>query len=273
MRNLLRLIINNQFFLIFLLFEIIALFMVVRSNNYQQARYINMSQSINGVVSKRVNNLLEYLYLKDVNAQLKEENLQLRNQIEILKRDNPNYKILFRDTVYKQRYIYIPARVIYNSINRQYNFITIDKGIIDGIKPDMAVVSANGVVGKVESVTEHFSLVMSVLNRNMKISAKIKRSNYFGSFVWSGTNYRKGYLDEIPLHVDTRKGDTIITTGFSAIFPVGIKIGYISDFSVKGGSFYNIDVLISNDFKNLNAVYVISDIRKEELLLIDKVLK
>jgi rod shape-determining protein MreC len=273
MRNLLRLIINNQFFLIFLLFEIISLLMVVRSNNYQQARYINMAQSINGFVSKKFNTLLEYLYLKDINAQLIEENLHLRNQIEKLIHDNPNYKILFRDTIYKQRYTYIPARVISNSVNKQYNFITIDMGAVDGIKPDMAVVSANGVVGKVESVTEHFSLVMSVLNRNMRISAKIKRNNYFGSFEWPGLNYRMGYLDEIPLHVDAKKGDTIITTGFSPIFPEGIKIGYISELSVKGGSFYNISITISNDFKNLNVVYIISDIRKLELQSIDKILK
>lgn len=264
MRNLLRFIVNNQFTLLFLLIEIFSFTLVVRSNKYQQARYINLSQNLNGYFSKKMDNFVQYFSLREINAQLVKENKTLKNLVEQQKFEKNSKKILVKDTLHKQQYAYILAKVVNNSINKQYNFITLDKGSRDGIIPDMAVISSGGIVGKVESVTEHYSLVMSLLNRNLKVSAKIKKNNYFGSFEWSGINYRKGYLNEIPLHVNINKGDTIVTSGFSATFPEGVLVGYITNYSIHGGSFYKITLRISNDFKNLYYVYIVINYKKEE---------
>jgi rod shape-determining protein MreC len=272
MRNLLRFIINSQFTLLFLIIEIISLTLVVRSNKYQQSRYLNFSQNVNGYFSREIDDFVQYFYLKEINSQLINENHVLKNEVELLKQQGYlKNKQLFhiKDTLNKQQYTYLVAKVINNSVNRQYNFLTINKGSQDGIEPNMAVISPNGVIGRVESVTDHYSLVMSVLNRNLKISAKIKKNNYFGSFEWSGINYRAGSLNEIPLHVNVAAGDTILTTGYSATFPVGIVVGFVTDFSVHGGSFYKINVRISNDFKNLYYVYVVMNQYRDEQLLLE----
>ena len=129
----------------------------------------------------------------------------------------------------------------------------------------MAVISTNGIVGIVKNVSNNFSTVISILNTSLRVSAKIKKNDYFGSLSWNGINYTKAQLDEIPFHVKISVGDTIITSGYSAIFPEGNLIGTISDFDVKqGGNFYSIPVNLSTDFKNLSYVYIISDFLKKE---------
>ncbi len=276
MRNLLRFIINNQFTLLFLLIEIFALSLVIRSNKYQQARYINFSQTVNGYISKKIENFVQYFSLSELNSQLLSENVKLKNEMEFLKQTGylkNKQKLIVKDTLTKQQYTYIIAKVVNNSINKQYNFITLDKGSTDDIQPEMAVISPGGIIGTVESVSDHYSLVMSALNRNFKVSAKIKKNNYFGSFEWSGINFRTGNLNEIPLHVKIAVGDTIVTSGFSAIFPEGVLIGYITDFSVKGGSFYNIDIRISTDFKNLYYVYIVTNHQKKEQQILENLYK
>ena len=264
MRSLLRFIASNQFVLLFLFLEILAIILVVRNNNYHFGRYLNLSQNVNGFIETKINNISDYLSLKEINQRLANENEQLKNQVEQLKLNKPSKPITVKDTANKQRYTYILAKVVNNSTNKQFNFITLDKGREDGINPEMAVISADGVVGIVESVTEHYSLVMSLLNRNIKVSAKFKKNNYFGSFEWSGGNYRKAYLKEIPTHVNPEIGDTIVTTGFSSTFPGGILLGFVKDFSSNIGNFYNISLEISTDFKKLDNVYIVTNYRKSE---------
>jgi rod shape-determining protein MreC len=264
MRNLLRFIINNQFIFLFLLIEILSLSLVVQSNKYQQAKYINAAQDLTGYLSQKKSKILQYLYLKEMNLQLVSENQTLKNELEYYKHNNIAKPVIVEDTVHKQHYSYIISKVVNNTVNKQYNFITLDKGSADGVKPEMAVISSNGVVGIVESTTENYSLIISVLNRNLKVSAKLKKNNYFGSFEWPGINYRNGILNEIPLHVNINEGDTLVTSGFSAIFPEGILLGYVTDFTDRGGNFFKITLQLSNDFKNLNYVYIVTDYRKLE---------
>jgi len=264
MRNLLRFIAKNQFIFLFLLIEILSISLVIRSNKYQQAKYVNAAQNITGYISQKKSKILQYLYLKEINQQLVSENQNLKNELEYYKNNNQFKPVVVEDTAHKQHYSYIISKVVNNTVNKQYNFITLDKGSADGVKPEMAVISSSGVVGIVESVTENYSLVISVLNRNLKVSAKLKKNNYFGSFEWPGINYRNGQLNEIPLHVIIKEGDTIVTSGFSAIFPEGILLGYVTDFSDQGGNFFKINIQLSNDFKNLNYVYIVNDYRKLE---------
>ena len=276
MRNLLRFIINNQFTLLFFIIEIISLSLVIRSNKYPQARYINFAQNLNGFVSKKISKFVQYFSLKEINAQLNAENDSLKNENERLKllfNLTKKQKIASVDTINKIRFVYLVAKIVNNSTDKQYNFITLDKGSFDGVKTELAVISPKGIIGKVVQVTDHYSLVMSVLNRNFKASAKIKKNNYFGSFEWDGINYRTATLNEIPLHVNIATGDTIITTGYSTIFPEGILVGFISNFSVHGGSFYKINIRLSNDFKNLYYVYVVMNQLKEEQKLLENSIK
>jgi rod shape-determining protein MreC len=269
MRNLLRFIIYNQFILLFLIFEIISISFIVNNNKYHKSKYLIFSQHISGIISEKRNNLVQYLSLKEINQQLVLENLKLKNQIT--SSGTISSKNLKKENFLKtMRYGYISANVINNSVNKQYNYITINKGILDGIETDMAVIAADGVVGLVESVSDNYAVVISLLNRNLKVSAKFKKNDYFGSFEWTGKNYRQAILNEIPLHVDVVKGDTIVTSGFSALFPEGVPLATVENFTIRSGTFFTIDLKITTDFKRLNNVYVIKDYKKAEQLMIEK---
>jgi rod shape-determining protein MreC len=139
--------------------------------------------------------------------------------------------------------------------------------------PEMAVISPNGVVGIVESVSEHYASVISVLNRNFRMSAKFKKNNYFGSFEWPGVKYLSGSLKEIPLHVNVQKGDTIISSGYSAIFPEGVLVGFVDEFEQKGGNFYKINLKLATDFKNLNYVYIVANNFKNKQRELEKTIR
>jgi len=162
---------------------------------------------------------------------------------------------------------YIGAKVIRNSINRQKNYLMLDRGAKNGIGVDMGVVSADGIVGTVIQVSENYSLVMSVLNISNKINARIKKNGYTGTVEWDGKNYRKGILSDIPTHVIMFKGDTIVTSGNSHIFPENIFIGTVDEsFSEKGHKFNKATIDFSVDFNNVYYVYIISNLMKEEQL-------
>jgi rod shape-determining protein MreC len=156
--------------------------------------------------------------------------------------------------------------VVNNSINQQHNFITLNKGRHDGVKPDMGVIANGQVVGLVTNVSENFSTVISILNSRWKISAKIKRNDYFGSLSWDGKDYRRVQLNEMPYHVPVQNGDTVVTTGYSSSFPEGLVIGTISDFSIGSGSnFYKIEVMLAADFKNLVIVGLVENKQLNEI--------
>jgi rod shape-determining protein MreC len=255
------------------LLEFMAMVLIIRNNNYHFGRYLNLSQDVNSYFENKIDNITQYLSLNEINQKLASENAYLKNQIEQLKTVKNNKLTTVVDTSYKQQYTYLVAKVVNNSTNKQYNYITLNKGTNDGIKPEMAVISPDGVVGVVESVSKNFSLVMSVLNRNMKVSAKFKKNGYFGSFEWSGENYQKAYLLEIPTHVNGIVGDTIVTTGFSTTFPGGVLLGFVKNIKSSGGNFYNINLEISTDFKKLNYVYVVTNYKKGEQLKLESLVK
>jgi len=272
MRNFLRFLATYHLIILFVILESIGLILLVNNNNYQNARYSNVVKSIIGFYAEKRSNVSQYLSLREVNTRLSEENTQLRNIIERnqFERIKASPTIKVNDSINHQNYTYLEAKIVNNAVNKQYNYITIDKGSASGIEKDMAVISPSGPVGIIVSVSEHYSLAISVLNRNLKISSKIKKNGYFGSLEWPGISYKTAYLNEIPIHVMLSKGDTIITSGFSTHFPEGIPVGYITDYKVKGGNFYQIEVALSTDFKKLNYVYVIKSLHKTERETIEK---
>jgi rod shape-determining protein MreC len=271
MKSLLKFILTFHFFILFLILEALAIFLVIQYNVYQRAGFLNTASSVTGYVYEISSSVTSYLSLKEANEQLIAENAYLHN---ILKSSYQNDKVEFisvKDSLYTQQYIYTPALVINNSSNKQTNYITINRGRKHGVKPDMGVICPTGVIGVVRNVSDHYSLVISLLNTNLKISAKVKRSGYFGSISWDGGDYQYASLTEIPFHVKVHQGDTIVTSGYSTMFPEGIMLGTIDTFNAgKGNSFYDIRVRLSTDFRSLSNVYVIINLLKEEQLKLEK---
>tara|TARA_R110001592_G_scaffold16011_2_gene68617 strand:- start:306 stop:1139 length:834 start_codon:yes stop_codon:yes gene_type:complete len=265
MRNLLRFLTKNSFIFLFVILEVIAFGMLVQNNNYQNSKFFNSSNFLVGNLYSTVNNFNDYFHLKEDNQILAEQNakLQSTNVSSFMKVFGRLVQI--KDTTYLQNYVYSSAKVINNSTNKRQNYITLDKGGINGIKPEMGVISSKGVVGIVKNVSGHFSSVMSVLHEKNKLSAKIKKSGYFGSLVWGNNNYRIADLKDIPNHVKLAIGDTIVTSGFSSIFPENILIGTVKEFDLpEGNNFYNIKVEFAEDYKKISHVYIIRSLLKEE---------
>jgi rod shape-determining protein MreC len=172
------------------------------------------------------------------------------------------------------KYKFIPARVINNTVNKQYNYFTLNKGSRQGIMPDQGIIAENGVVGVINNVSDSYSTGISLLNKRLKISAKIKKNNYFGSISWEGPSYRYVQLNEIPPHVEVAYGDTIVTSGSSTYFPEGIMIGTVESCEIKGGdSFYTIRVKLAVDFKSITFVNVIQNYDKAEIMMLESRLK
>ncbi|HEC45085.1 MAG TPA: rod shape-determining protein MreC [Bacteroides sp.] len=271
MRNLLRLIIRYYFFFLFLLLEVVSVTLLVQKNTFHRARFINISRSIEGSFYETFGVIREYLVLKETNQDLHMENTLLRNQLDGLTRKQEQSAELRYDYVPRRQFSYIPALVINASTNKQFNFITLDKGRNHGIEPEMAVISPKGVVGIVYSVSGNYSSVIPLVNRDLRLSAKIRRNGYFGSLSWPGSGYDNAILEEIPFHVDLRHGDTIVTSGYSAIFPEGIIVGTVEEFEAFEGNFYTITVDLAVDYKNLSHINVIRNLMKEEQLELERV--
>lgn len=244
--------------------EILSFTILIQYNRFHRAGFLNITRNIQGFTYTRLGNLKNYLYLKKINQELANENNLLLNQLDQYKQLAVNYPIGISDSLPGRKYTYIPAIVINNSVNKQYNYITINKGSHHGIHPETAVISPNGVVGVVFAVSGNFSTIISLLNRDLRISAKIKRNDYYGSLSWKGTDHFTAVLSEIPYHVDVQVGDTIITSGYSAIFPENVFLGVISSFNIEESNFYQIEVKLSVDFKHLVTVNVIRNLIRDE---------
>jgi rod shape-determining protein MreC len=276
MRNLLRFIERNYFVLLFLLLEGLSFLLIFQYNTFQKSKFVNVSRTITGNIFETSQGFREFISLRSSNELLKLENARLRNELQ-----RKNEYTFYRDTINQTidtlatksglNFFYIPAKVIHNSTNKQYNYITIDKGRLQGIRSDMAVISIHGVAGVVIESSDNFSTIIPVLNKDFRLSTKIKRNNQFGVLEWDGKNPRRARLNEIPAHVDVQLGDTVVTSGFSAIFPEGILVGVVDEFSIKEGNFYDIEISLATNFGKLFHVDVISNFyREEQINLQDK---
>lgn len=246
--------------------------MVINYNSFRKAKYLNSANWVAGNVYSAVASVRSYFHLLRINKELAEENVKLRSLLH----NNPDVLIssdsLFTTSaMYDSVFRYTSAQVINNSTNRPFNYITLNKGRKHGIKPDQGIISANGIVGIVTEVSDSYAVGFSVLNSRWSVSAKHKESGYFGSLVWAGNDYRLAKLNEIPFHIDIERGDTVVTSGYSSVFPEGIIIGTIKDFSRTGGeNYYSVDIALSTDFKKLSYVEVIENFNKTEIRELEK---
>ncbi|MBI9062976.1 MAG: rod shape-determining protein MreC [Marinilabiliaceae bacterium] len=271
MRNFIRFLLKHHFVLLFLIIEIVSLVLVLNYNDYQRSVFLSSSNRLTGGFYNRYSNAREYLMLREINEDLAQENAYLRGQLPESFRASKDYFNLVFDSLSQQQYIYRAARVINNSVNKHFNYITLNKGRRHGIEEEMGVISSKGVVGIVNNVSENYATVISILNTRLKISAKLEETGYFGALEWEGKTFDQAILNEIPRHATVNVGDLVETSGYSAIFPEGILIGTVQEVgNNEGESFYNIKVKLSVDFKDLAFVEVIGNAMREEQVVLEK---
>lgn len=249
---------------VFLTLEGIAIILLVRNNHIQRIVFVKAANAVSGSIHQQINGFRNYLNLREQNRQLLDENTRLLNMHPGAFYVADTSRIISSYPYSIRRYAYLPALVIDNSVNKQYNYLTLDRGRNGNVDVDMAVIGPEGIVGIVYKVSEHYATVMPVINRNFRVSVKFRKNNYFGSLTWDGRSYRYATLNEIGLHVPVVKGDTLVVSGFSDSFPEGIPVGIVDRIEQKDGSFYTISVLLATDFRKLYYVSVIEDFMKPE---------
>jgi rod shape-determining protein MreC len=279
MQNLLLLLARYGNVILFIFLEILCFYLIVNYNQSQKEIYLNSSNLFSGFILDKKENTKSYIGLKQVNEQLHHENARLLQKTfnrrnEELTRSSMVSDTLSRDTITRDtsiKYSIIAATVINNSVRLRNNTITLNKGKNHGIKPGMAVISSDGVVGVVRNVSNKYSQVLSILNSQSRISAKIKKNNYHGNLLWKGGSPKRMTLEAVPKHALFSAGDTLTTSGYSSIFPKDILIGTIEDFRIPSGSSnYFINVLLFNDLAKLNHVYVIENLDLHEIKNLEK---
>jgi rod shape-determining protein MreC len=268
MRNLLRFIFQYRVLILFIIFEIFSFVLLVTTGSYQEARFYHAGQQLGYSLSNKFENIRDYLSLYKENRRLAEENTRLYNLLK------SSYKTSYIDSSFAgdmfntRHYRYIGARVVNNSVNKKYNYITLDKGSNQGIEPEMAVICDEGIVGMVKTVSDNFCVVLSLLNPRFGVSAKIKNSGFYGPLSWKETSADKAILEDIPHHALINIGDTILTSGYGSIFPENCMIGVISKYKLKGGNYFEITVKLATDFQRLSQVQIIRDeFRNEQINL------
>ena len=281
MKNLLLFFNKYAYWILFVLLETIAGILYTTSNTYQRSTLLSSGNAIAGKIYSISGFIASFFYLHEENAELlrqngrqEEEIRQLRQYIKNIQQaaDEKQYQLIPFDTIEPEiKYESIVADVINNSVAKPYNYLTLNKGKADGIKPDMGVVSSAGIVGVTTIVSEHYSVVISVLNAKMRVSSKLKNDKFFGSLSWDTKDPRFAQLADLPRHATFVRGDTIITSGYSTIFPEGLIVGTIEDYSKqKDDNFYTLKIKLSTDFYALHQVRILLPQNHKERIEIEQ---
>lgn len=260
MQRIIDSILSHKDVLVFIILLLSSLYLLVDSNYYHKSKVNNISNNFAKVIFKKTSSFNEYFNLKIENEKLVKENLDLKN-LFFFKQDISN-----ESTLTNSKYFYSSAKIINNNFSFSKNYLMIDKGSIHGIKKEMGVISNNGIIGIIVDVSENYSSIMSILNTNSKINAKINKSFHFGTLEWAGFNPSILNLNDVPKIANIKIGDTIVTGGMSTIFPENINIGVVFKLdSLSAGNYYKIKVKLTNDMTSLRNVYVINNTHKKEI--------
>lgn len=256
--RIIRLLKDYDYVLVFLALVVASLVLMARTSYYQSSHLIAWTNSVAGGWYSGVNSVGGYFGLKAENDRLAAENAMLRAQVEASYISFSDREFEVNDTIYLQRYSYTEARVIKNSWSQQNNYIMVGKGSAHGLEPDMAVISPDGIVGVVMSVSDNFATIMPVLHSDSRNSVRVKRTGISGSLVWDGLDYRYAQVIDVPTTHQFEVGDTIVTSGLAGDFPEGIAVGYVeSAEALSGSGFYTVNIRLATDFNKLDHVYII----------------
>lgn len=266
MYNLIKILTKYHVTLLFVVLELIALFMIFQYRNYQKSVFVNTANALTGNTYQAIQNFEDYKNLKEVNLALAQENATLRAMVPKTMKLINGGMVLQSDSIYQQQFSYKAAKVIQNSIYKKDNFLTINLGSNDGIQAEMGVITDKGVVGFVTFVSENYATVLSFLNSKSSVSVKIKRNKAAGTLIWDGKNHLNATILDIPLTTNVFVGDTIISSGYSAFYPAGIPMGTVTKINLgQNKQMHQIKVKLAQDFNKLNYVYVVENLVKNEL--------
>lgn len=272
MQRLLSLIFKYRVFLVFVILQVVCGWLIIQNNSYQGAAFFNSSNAVAASLLETRRGVNDYFELKQINQNLAGENALLREMIAN-KNQQYNYLLLQRtpdDEVLDTAYTFEVAKVINNSFRGFKNHLTINKGSRQGIEPGMGVISGNGIVGRVKTVTNNYATVISLLHSEMIVSSVLAQSGTFCSTQWDGKDARYANLNYVPRHIQVAKGEKVVTSGYNAIFPADILIGTVAEVKLDdNATFYDIKIELSNDFARLDFVYVVKNYNQQELATLD----
>jgi rod shape-determining protein MreC len=266
MLRILQFLFRIRAFILFVFLEVVAVWMIVTNNSPQGAAFFNSSNALVGSILKQQADVVQFFSLADANEALTAENAQILQTLQMLQA-KPDSVPFTLDSTFAATYEFKGARVIGTSLRFSQNYLTLNKGSKHGVKPGMGVFNPHGVVGRVKTVSENYSVAFSLLNTGLMISSKIKSTDVFGSVQWDGRNSTEARLLFVPRHVKTQEGDTVVTSGFNAVFPEGIPIGIISSVAPdqKDPNYLNLTIKLSSDFSKLSYVYLVENTQFNEL--------
>lgn len=266
MNRLIKLFSSHYVLILFIFLQVISLSVIFQGKNYHRSIFINSVNDITGGTYSLINNYQQYFKLKDDNLSLARENADLRAILPAsIQKVNAEY-LLVSDSLYKQKYLFRNAQVIDNSINKKDNFFVLNLGAKDGMLEEMGVMTNNGIVGMIVQVSDHYSKAISFLNSNTRVSCKIKRNDAVGILYWDGLNSKSAVLEDLPLTTEVLAGDTVMTSGYSSIYPKGIVVGVVKKVDENlEKQLLDIKIELALDYNTINHVYVIENLYKDEL--------
>jgi rod shape-determining protein MreC len=268
MQQIFSFIIKNSYRLLFMLLLLISLTLTIQSHSYHKSKIISSANFLTGGVYQQLNNINEYFGLRKENEELALENARLKSILFNQKDTTVTTNLKLIKGIDKAEIIV--SKVIHNSYSVHDNYLTINTGSAAGVKSDMGVINSAGIIGIVDKTSKKYATVVSILNVQSRINAKIKKSNHFGSLVWNGKSTGYVQLIDVPRLASVRKGDTIVTGGQSVIFPENIGIGTIEKIYTDNiTNYYTLDIKLFNDMTNLGYVYVIKTKDREEVLKLE----
>ena len=271
MNDLFAFLVRHSKWFVFAFFVVASCMLLFKDDPYRQHVYITSAGRLASTAYKGANNVTSYFNLHEINDDLNRRNAQLQAEIVRLTEtiedlQEAGYTDTLQTDADVRHFDFIVAHVINNSIAHPYNYLTLNKGSLDGVKPELGVIDRNGVVGIVSNTGPHSARVISLLNPHFRLSCKIKRSDYFGSLVWTGGDPTEAALEELPRHTVFKVGDTIVTSGYSAVFPAGLPVGVVLDDDTdKNQNFFTLRIKLFADFTTLSNVQVVVNNQAEEL--------
>lgn len=267
MRTILNFAIKNYYYLLFVLLQFFCVLLILRNRNFQSTAIFNSANTVSAQSYQVMASTKEYLSLKEENQKLAKENAELKNIIRSKSYELVQVGTMIKnDSLYKQKYSYLAAKIINNSTNLRSNYLTLNVGAAQGIVHDMAIINSEGIVGVVKDVSKNFSSALSILHKDVRVNCKLKKDGSYGPLSWEkDDDFETATLTDIPLHARFKEGDTLVTSALSSIFPEGIPVGTVKSYERKSGdSFFTIKVKLATQFKKLNHVYVIKNVFKAE---------